>query len=71
MKPLLSLLESCSRSESQRRDMGGAPRGVARYIAFAEKSNDAFRVYFSTRKLPMIRASMPDEKKVRRASVGV
>ena len=41
--------------------------GTRRHAA----SGKAYRIYFSTTKLPMISASMPELKKVRMASVGV
>ena len=43
---------------------------IGRLIFAAEKRNDGLR-HFSTRKLPSRRASMPELKKVRMASVGV
>ena len=45
--------------------------GVGGFVAASEQSDDALRGHFSTRKLPMTRASMPELKKVRSASVGV
>lgn len=44
---------------------------IRRFVAFAKKSEDGHQVHFSTRKLPRKRASMPELKKVRMASVGV
>src|SRR6266853_247399 len=45
--------------------------GVGRQVAASEQSDDALPVHFSTRKLPTTRASMPEPKKARSASVGV
>ncbi len=45
--------------------------GVGGFVAAAEQSDDALSGHFSTRKLPMTNASIPELKNVRSASVGV
>jgi len=45
--------------------------GVGGFVAASKQSDDALRGHFSTRYLPITRASIPELKKVRSASVGV
>src|SRR5271154_3003752 len=45
--------------------------GVSGFVAAAEQSDDALLAHFSTRKLPITSASIPELKNVRSASVGV
>ena len=45
--------------------------GVGWLIAAPEESDDSLAAHFSTRKLPIASASIPELKKVRKASVGV
>jgi hypothetical protein len=45
--------------------------GVGRFITPSQEGDDALGAHFSTRKLPITSASIPELKNVRRASVGV